>query len=237
MKTNWMAGLLLAAFFTAGAAQAQTPEALVRKNLSERLPQMGRIDEVTRSPMPGLYEVRVGTDLYYTDPEGNFVIEGNIVDTKTRRDLTEERQQKLLAIDFEALPLKDAFKVVRGDGKRRFAVFEDPNCGYCKTMERDLQKVDNVTMYVFLYPILGRDSEDKSRDIWCAKDPQQAWLDWMLKNQRPPSATCDTSAIARNVQMGRRHKVSGTPTVILPNGQRVAGAVPAAQLEKLLAAK
>ena len=133
--------------------------------------------------MPGLFEVRVGTDLFYTDAEGNFLIQGHLIDTKLQRNLTEERIDKLLAIDFDALPLKDAFTIVRGNGKRKMAVFEDPNCGYCKRFERDLQKVDNVTIYMFLYPILGPDSTDKSRNIWCAKDKAKAWLDWMVRDQ------------------------------------------------------
>jgi thiol:disulfide interchange protein DsbC len=102
--------------------------------------------------MPGLYEVRIGTDVFYTDAKGNYVIQGELIDTKARRNLTEDRINKLTAVDFSELPLKDAFTIVRGDGKRKVAVFEDPNCGYCKRFERDLQNVDNITVYLFLYP-------------------------------------------------------------------------------------
>jgi len=233
MKTAALAALLAACMLFAAGAPAQ--EAAIRKNLPERLPQMGKIDEVTKTPMPGLYEVRVGTDLYYTDAEGNFVIHGQLIDAKAARNLTEERQEKLMAIDFAALPVKDAFTMVRGNGKRKVAVFEDPNCGYCKRFERDLQKVDNVTVYMFLYPILGPDSAEKSRNLWCAKDKARAWLDWMVRDQAPAAGTCDASAIVRNVEFGRKHRISGTPTIVFADGTRVPGAIGAQQVEKYLA--
>lgn len=235
MTLNKIAALaaLVAAGWLAGTAQAQ--EAAIRKNLGERLPQLPKIDEVRKTPMPGLFEVRLGTDLFYTDAEGNFLIQGHLVDTRLQRDLTEERLNKLTAIDFSALPVKDAFTIVRGNGKRKIAVFEDPNCGYCKRFERDLQKVDNVTVHMFLYPILGPDSTEKSRNIWCAKDKAKAWQDWMVRDQVPPAATCDSTALARNVEFGKKHKVTGTPTLVFADGTRVPGAIGAQQVEKLLA--
>ncbi|MDP3310297.1 MAG: DsbC family protein, partial [Polaromonas sp.] len=165
-----------------GAAMAQ--EAAIRKHLAERLPSLPPIEEVSKAPMNGLYEIRVsGNEIFYTDAEGNFLIQGNLIDTRQRRNLTEERVDKLNAVAFDALPLKDAFTIVRGNGKRKLAVFEDPNCGYCKRFERDMQKVNDVTVYMFLYPILGADSVDKSRNIWCAKDRGKAWHDLMLRDQ------------------------------------------------------
>ena len=141
---------LVAAIALAACAAAHADEPTIRKNLGERIPQMLKLDEVTKSAMPGLFEVRVnGTEIFYTDAEGNFLIQGSLIDTRLRRNLTEERVDKLTAISFDALPLKDAFTIVRGNGKRKLAVFEDPNCGYCKRFERDLQKVDNVTIYMF----------------------------------------------------------------------------------------
>ena len=226
---------LLAAGLLAGPAQAD--EAAIRKALPERLPQLGKIDEVNKTPMAGLFEVRVGTNLYYTDAEGNFLVLGQLIDTKAQRNLTEERQDKLLAIDFSALPVKDAFMIVRGNGKRKIALFEDPNCGYCKKFERDLQKVDNVTVYLFLYPILGPDSIDKSRNIWCARDKGKAWQDWMVREQPVPAGTCDTEALDRNIEFGRKYKITGTPTLVFADGTRVPGAIGAPQVEKLLAAK
>ncbi len=219
------------------ATGAMADEAAIRKNLAERLPRLPSIDEVTPSPVPGLFEVRVnGAELFYTDAQGNFLIQGNVIDTKAQRDLTEERIAKLTAVAFDALPIKDAFTIVRGNGKRKVAVFEDPNCGYCKRFERDLQNVDNVTIHMFLYPILGQDSTDKSRAIWCAKDKAKTWQDWMVRDAAiPPAANCDASALARNVEFGRKYKITGTPTLIFADGARVPGAIGAAQVEQLLA--
>ncbi|MDB5872936.1 MAG: dsbC [Ramlibacter sp.] len=231
-KNAALAALLVLAFASAGA---RADEAAIRKNLPERLPQLGKVDEVGKTPMPGLFEVRIGAELYYTDADGNFLLQGQLIDTKAKRNLTEERQDKLLAIDFAALPVKDAFTIVRGNGKRKIAVFEDPNCGYCKRFERDLQKVDNVTVYLFLYPILGPDSADKSRNHWCAKDKGRAWQDWMVRDQAAPSAACDTAALGRNLEFGKKYRISGTPTLVLADGTRVPGAVTAQQVEKYLA--
>jgi thiol:disulfide interchange protein DsbC len=224
----------------ANAAQQVPPviESQLRKNLGARLPNIGKIDEVARTPVQGLYEVRIGTDIFYSDAEGNYLLNGHMIDTRAKRNITEERQDKLLAVDFDQLPVKDAFVIVRGNGKRKLAVFEDPNCGYCKRFERDLQKVDNVTVYMFLYPILGPDSTEKSRAHWCAKDKGKAWLDWMLRNDAPQraDASCDANALARNVEFGRKHKITGTPTLIFADGARVPGAIATADIEKLLVA-
>ncbi len=230
-KTTLAAAALSAAF----GVLAQ--EATIRKNLGERIPNLPKIDEITKSPMPGLYEVRInGTDIVYTDAEGNYLIQGNLIDTKQRRNLTEERIEKLTAIDFGSLPVKDAFTIVRGDGKRKLAVFEDPNCGYCKRFEADLQKVNNVTIHMFMLPILGKDSMEKSKNIWCAKDRAKAWNDWMLRDIAPATAAaCDTSALTRNVELSKKYKITGTPTLVFADGSRVPGAISAAQLEKFLA--
>lgn len=226
-----IAALLAAAALAAAAQDVEK----IRKNFAERLPRLPRVDEVTKTPMPGVFEVRIGMDLFYTDAEGNYVIQGEMIDAKTQRNLTEERQEKLLAIPFNQLPLKDAFMLMRGNGKRRVAIFEDPNCPYCKRFEQELQKVNNVTIYWFLYPILGPDSNDKSRNLWCAKDRAGAWLDWMLRNKAAPEASCDVAALARNVEFGRKYKITGTPTMIFEDGRRIPGAVPAAEIEKMLA--
>jgi thiol:disulfide interchange protein DsbC len=227
--------LLAIALVAAFGATAQ--EAVIRKNLGERIPQLQKIDEVSKSPIAGLFEIRVnGTEIYYTDAEGNYLVQGNLIDTKQRRNLTEERVEKLTAVKFDTLPIKDAFTIVRGNGQRKMAVFEDPNCGYCKRFERDLQKVDNVTIYMFLYPILGADSTEKSRAIWCAKDRAKAWQDWMVRDQpvTPAAAMCDSSALTRNVELGRGYKINGTPTLLFIDGSRVPGAIDAKQVEKYL---
>ncbi len=226
--------LLCATLLLAVGVNAQ--EATIRKNLAERIPQLAKIDEVSKSPIAGLYEIRVnGSEIYYTDADANYLVQGNLIDTKQRRNLTEERVDKLNAISFNALPFKDAFAIVRGNGKRKLAVFEDPNCGYCKRFERDLQSVDNVTIHMFLYPILSPDSTEKSKNIWCAKDKVQAWQDWMVRDQSPKAASCDSGAIERNVELGRKHKITGTPTLIFADGSRVPGAISAADVEKHLA--
>ena len=229
MKTALIAATLAATFGV--AAQ----EATIRKNLGERIPQLKKIDEITKSPIPGLYEIRVNdTEIFYTDAEGNYLVQGNLIDTKQRRNLTEERVDKLTAISFDSLPFKDAFTIVRGNGKRRLAVFEDPNCGYCKRFERDLQKVDNVTISMFLYPILSADSSEKSKHIWCAKDKGKAWQDWMVRDKPAAVASCDTAAIERNVELGRKYKITGTPTLVFADGTKVPGAIGAAEVEKHL---
>jgi len=226
--------LLAGAMLVATAAGAQ--EATIRKNLLERIPQLQKIDEVSNSPIAGLYEVRVnGTDIYYTDAEANYLVQGSLIDTKLKRNLTEERVDKLTAIAFDALPLKDAFTIVRGNGKRKLAVFEDPNCGYCKRFEEGMQKVNNVTVYMFLYPVLGPGSVEKSKNIWCAKDKGKAWNDWMLSDVEPANAKCDTQAIDRNMALGKKHKISGTPTLLFSDGTRVPGAIGAEQVEQHLA--
>jgi thiol:disulfide interchange protein DsbC len=227
--------LIAALMATSFAAFSQ--EAAIRENIAKRIPQLKAIDEVTKTGIPGVYELRVnGTEIYYTDSNANYLIQGNLIDTKQRRNLTEERIEKLTAVKFDTLPFKDAFTIVHGNGQRKLAVFEDPNCGYCKRFERDLQKVDNVTIYLFLYPVLGPDSVEKSKAIWCAKDKAQAFQDWMVRDQPVPAAAamCDSSAIARNVELGRRLKINGTPTLVFTNGSRVPGAIDAKQVEKML---
>ena len=229
-------GLALMALALSGACLAQ--EAVIRKNITQRFPDLKAIDEVSKSPMPGLYEIRVnGSEIYYTDAQGDYLVVGNVFDTKQRRNLTEERVDKLTAIKFENLPFKDAFTIVRGTGERKLAVFEDPNCGYCKRFERDLQGVNNVTVYMFLYPILGAESVEKSKAVWCAKDRAQVWQDLMVREKSIPNAVqmCDTNAIARNVELGRSYKITGTPTLIFVDGTRVPGAIDTRQIEKRLA--
>jgi thiol:disulfide interchange protein DsbC len=220
----------------AGTAGAQ--EALIRKNLAERLPDFPKIDEVSKTPIPGLYEVRIGTELVYTDERGDHVIQGNIIDTKTRSDVTQARIDKITAIDFAALPLKDAIVWKQGTGARKLVVFADPNCGYCKKFETEMQQVSNVTVYTFLLPILGGDSADKAKNIWCAKDNSAAWRDWMIKGAAAPRSmgNCDTAALQRNVAMAKKYRVNGTPALVFEDGKRVPGALPPADVEKQLVA-
>lgn len=221
---------------TSLAFGALAQEAVIRKNLAKNLPNIPKIDEIRPSPMPGLYEVRINhSDIYYTDRQGNFLIQGgSLIDIKAGVNLTEQRIEKLTEVSFKDLPFKDSFTIVRGNGKRKMAVFEDPNCSFCKKFERDLLKVDNVTVHVFLYPILSADSAEKSRNIWCAKDRSKTYLDWMIDDITPPPASCDTAAIARNFEFGRRARITGTPAMIFADGSRVPGAIGPERIEKFL---
>ena len=230
--------VLATAVLALSAQFAVADEAAIRKSIAERLPDFPKIDEVSKTPIPGIYELRIGSEVLYTDEQGNHLIEGSLIDTKTRSNLTEARVSKLTAIDFSKLPLKDAIVWKQGNGARKLVVFADPNCGYCKKFERDLQQVKDVTVYTFLYPILGNDSSDKSRNIWCAKDSTKAWRDWMIEGTpiQASAGPCDASVLQRNVALGRKHRITGTPGLVFEDGTHKPGAVPAAQVEQLLAA-
>ncbi len=215
------------------AIAQDTPQ--LRKTLADRIPALAQIDEIRKTPMPGLLEVRVGTDILYTDAEGNFIIHGNLLDTRSKKNLTEERIEKLTAVNFGELDLKNAITIVRGNGKRKLAVFEDPNCGYCKRFEKDLQKVNNVTVHLFLIPILGQDSVDKSRQIWCSMNKAKAWDDWMLRDVVPKGApACNTDALTANLDFAKKYRITGTPTLIFADGSRVPGAINTQQIEQQL---
>ena len=225
-----------AAAASAGGAAAGGPATIVA-NLAERLPGFPKIDEVSATPIAGLYEVRVGSDVLYVDARADHVVQGQIIDTRTRENLTEARLERLSAVDFAELPLADAFLVKQGAGTRKLVVFGDPNCGFCKRLERELADIDDVSVYNFLYPILGPDSRSKSRDVWCAADPGKVWRDWMIDGVVPPvvHGQCDTGAIERTIALGQRLRVQGTPALIFEDGTRKPGALPRAQIEQLLA--
>ncbi len=233
-----LGALAAAALLAGGAVMAQ--EAQIRKGLAERIPNFPKIDEVRPSPIPGLFEVRYGgTEIIYTDAKGEFLLQGALIDAKTMTNLTEERIDKLSAVDFSELPLKDAMVIKQGSGARKLAVFADPNCGYCKRFERDLQSIKDVTIYTFIIPILGPDSNAKTRDIWCTKDAAKTWRAWMLDGTLPPKSMdpkCDMAAIERNLAFARKYRVNGTPAVFFEDGTRKPGALPAAAIEKLLVA-
>ncbi|EWS52864.1 DsbC family protein [Methylibium sp. T29] len=238
-KTAALAAATVAAIATTLAltAVAQVPqEAAIRKALGERLNSSAKIDEVNKAPIAGLFEVRIGNDVFYTDAEGAYLIRGEILDLKTKRNLTEERVAKLTAIDFASLPLKDAVVWKTGSGARKIAVFADPNCGYCKRFEKELSNVKDLTVYTFLLPILGGDSPDKANAIWCAKDASVAWRAWMVDGVQPPKllGAC-ASPVERNVELSRKHRVNGTPAIVFEDGTRVPGMLTAPQLEKQLA--
>lgn len=219
----------------AAEAADAVPEAAIRKGLTERVPTL-KIDEVRATPMTGLYEVRMGHEVLYTDAEGGFIVRGELLDLKAKRNLTEERVNKLNMIEFASLPLKDAVVWKTGSGARKIAVFADPNCGYCKRFEQELNNVKDLTVYTFIIPILGGDSPEKSKAIWCAKDSAAAWRSWMIDNVAPPKAAEKCSApMDRNLELSRKHRVNGTPAIVFEDGTRVPGMINAQQLEKQLA--
>ena len=220
-------------------AQAAPPagklstENIIKRTLESRLGG-AKVEAVEKTPYLGLYEVRLGSEILYTDAKTNYIFSGNIIDGKSMQNLTEMRLRELNAVKWEDLPLNAAIKTVLGKGKRRLAVFAVPNCPYCKRFEKEVAKLDNLTVYTFLYAILSQDSHDKSKAVWCAADRSKAWNDLMLNGAVPAAGDCDTP-IEKNLALGRKYRITGTPTLIFANGERVPGAVTAEQLEKLLA--
>ena len=237
MHTTFFRSVVTLSTLTLALHSALADEASIRKNLADRLADFPGIDEVNKTPIPGVYELRLGTEVLYTDEQGDHIIQGALIDTRTRTNLTEARLNKLNAIDFASLPLKDALVWKQGSGARRMAVFADPNCGYCRRFERDLQKVKDVTVYTFLIPILGGDSPEKSKNIWCAKDSMSVWRDWMINGVMPQRVTtsCETP-IARNLALSRKHRITGTPSIVFEDGTRIPGAISVEQIEKHLLA-
>lgn len=207
----------------------------VQRAFEQRFPGI-QVDGVRATPMTGIFEVQVGMDLLYTDIQVDYVLQGSMVDARARRDLTAERLEALQKVVFDSLPLDRAIKQVKGSGARKIAVFEDPNCRYCKQLHQTLEDVDNVTVYTFLFPILSADSSTRSRDIWCAADPAQAWKDWMLNGKDPVKAECDTPLQA-NLELGRKLNVQGTPALFFADGARINGAPPLDELKNKLDAQ
>src|SRR6516225_1788196 len=219
------------------AAGSFADEAAIRRALAERLPDLPRIDEITRSPVQGLYEVRYnGTEILYSSENGDYVfVNGSLVETHTRQNLTEVRSQGFMVADFDKLPLKDAIVIRQGNGSRRMAMFVDPNCEYCKNFERDLVNVHDVTVYAFLIPILGPDSKTRARDIWCAADPAKAWREWMLRRVEPVRAMkCDVAPLERNVVFASQQHLSVTPSLFFGDGSRKKGILTADAVEARL---
>jgi thiol:disulfide interchange protein DsbC len=218
------------------ASAAQANEADVKKAVESILGKNAKVDSVRKAGVLGLYEVVVGGEIAYVDEKASYLIFGNIIDVKAKKDLTEERKLKLAQIKFSDLPLDLAIKQVKGNGKRVIASFEDPNCGYCKKLAKELVGMTDVTIYTFLYPILSPDSMEKSKGIWCATDKVKAWNDWMVNNSAPAAGKCDTSAVEKTVALGQKLNIRGTPTIFFTDGNRTPGYMPVAQLEKAIAA-
>ncbi len=219
--------LILALFAAVGSAD----EASVRKGAEAFFGPQIKITAVRKLPQAGLYEIQAGEYLAYTDEQVSFMLFGDMWDAKTKQNLTQQRLNALSAIDFKELPLELAIKMVRGKGTRVMATFEDPNCGYCKKLARDLQGVNDITVYTFLVPVLGPDSQKKAETIWCAPDRSKAWQDWMLSGTLPATKSCDLSGLQKNAELGDKYRIRGTPTIFLSNGERIGGAIPPDQLE------
>jgi len=205
----------------------------VRKSFETRFPGI-EIVAVVPTRFPGIYEVQVGMDVLYTDANVDYILQGSLIDAKSRVDLTAERLEELTRVPFASLPLDDAIKQVKGDGSRQIAVFEDPNCGYCKRLHETLKGVDNITVYTFLFPSLSPDSTVKARNIWCAEDRAATWNAWMLEGKVPAELNCETP-LETNLVLGRKLQVQGTPAIVFADGSRVNGALPLDALERKLA--
>ena len=228
-------GVLLAL----AAANVAADEAQIRRVIEEKLGGV-KVEGVQPGPL-GLYEVRFrssgGTRIVYTDANATFIFLGKVYDTANDRDLTEDRLRKLNAIKFDALPLEQAVKIQRGSGKRVMAMFSDPYCPACRQFEQTLQKVDDITIYVFMFPVIHPELSEQSKQVWCSPDRAKAWLDVALRG-KPPTAKADCAdPVAKNLQLGRSLGVNSTPTLVLANGERVTGGLNRADLLDLLDAK
>lgn len=238
-----LAAVILSCLAWTVCAQKATPDNAVANQASQAKTQAVQklfakrfdnppITAVRLTPY-GLYEIQLGMDLVYTDEKVSFVLDGTLIDGLTRRDVTRERQDALARIPFDELPFELSFKQVRGDGSRKLAIFEDPNCGYCKQLRQSMVGMDNVTIYTFPYPILSPDSTTKVRNIWCAKDQGATWDAWMLKGTVPPTVECDAPT-EKMVALGQKLMVRGTPGLFFVDGSRVGGAIPREEIEKRL---
>ena len=218
--------LLFTLMFPAHAGENEIRQSLLSKFSGIK------IEHIVKTPYAGLYEVVIDDDLFYTDAQGEYLFQGSVIETKSRRDLSEERRRVLFAIDFDKLPLDLAVKKVKGNGKRKVAIFTDPNCGYCRKLEKELSRVSDVTVYFFMYPIFPG-SDEIVRNVLCSKNPVKAWDDWMLSEIVPAKAPCSTQT-DKVLALGKKLHVNGTPNLIFANGTQAPGFLPAAELERNL---
>ena len=215
-----------------GSSSVHGDTSMIKDTLQKNYPQIGEVEKVNKTNILGLYEVVTKDQLFYTDEKVQYLINGNIYELKTMRNLTEERARKLFAVDFNGLPFELAIKKVKGNGQRKMAYLTDPNCGYCKKLESELRHIDNVTLYLFLYPIFPGSAE-KVKGVWCSKDQVKAWDDLMLNNVPPLAGTCNTPS-GKVLELAKKLNVSGTPALIFADGVLVPGYQTAAELEKAL---
>ena len=225
------------------SAVARADEASIRSGIAKKFPK-ATVESVTKTPHLGLYELVIDGQLIYADEDFNYLIDGNIIDTRSMTNVTaarqgdlEELKLKKLAFPFEDLPFELAIKKVKGDGSRRIAVFSDPDCPFCRRLERDMEKVTDVTIYLFLYPIeqLHPKAPAVSRAIWCSGDRVKAWDEYMLKGVAPKAAGTCTNPVDKLAEFGKAKRITGTPTIFFVDGKRVPGAIPGDQIENNLA--
>lgn len=238
IKTTVVATLTLGAVLAAGFAFSEnSKEAAIKKALEPRLGENVKIDSVTKTPYGGLYEVRTDGEIIYTDESAKYVFVGRVLDASNGfKNLTAARVDEVNKIKFSDLPLDSAVKMVKGDGKRVIAVFEDPNCGYCKRFRQTLKDTDNITVYTFMYNILSPDSAVKAKNIWCSSDRAKAWDDWMLNGKAAPDAPANCNTPNDKVlALGQKLRITGTPTIFFADGSRIPGAVDAKALESKFA--
>lgn len=216
---------------------SRADENSVRQSFQTKFPKM-TLESVTRTPFAGMYEVVLDGQLFYTDDNGTYLLSGNLLDLRGRepRNLTQESNAKHASAVL-AKSTDSAVKRVRGNGKRVIYTFEDPNCGYCKELQKELGKINDVTIYTFLWAILSQDSVDKAKGIWCSKDRARAWEDVMLKGIAPAAKRDCDAPLEKNGQLAQRFGLRGTPGVYLANGQQIGGYVAADKIEAALAAK
>ena len=214
-------------------ASAQTPqEAAIKKLIEPRLGEGVKVDSVTKTPYAGLFEVRIGSEILYTDEKAQYIFVGNVIDAQNQTNYTKARIDDLSKIKFADLPFDSALKMVKGDGKRVMAIFEDPNCGYCKRFRKTLNGMDNITVYTFMYNILSDDSAVKSKNIWCSSDKNKAWDDWMLNGKVAATAAANCASPNEKISaLGQKLRISGTPTIFFTDGSRLPGAVDVKALE------
>lgn len=213
-------------------ADAKADEARIRAALKKNNPQIEKIDKVVKSDILGLYEVAIQGRLLYTDKDGRYIINGNIFEMKTMRNLTEARARELFKVEYSKLPFELAMKRVKGNGQRQMAYFTDPNCGYCQKLETELKQLDNITLHVFLLANFPGSAE-KIKGVLCSKNPVKAWDDLMLNQVVPATGTCDTP-MDKVAQLSNTLNVNGTPAMIFSNGVLEPGYLSAADIEKAL---
>ena len=227
--------LLLGAAVAIACANTVTVEEKIKKLVEQSLGDGTKVDSVAEAQFHGLYEIRIGSDIMYTDKNVKYMMfGGHVIDLHAHRDMTKERMDEFNKIKFADLPFDSAIKMVKGDGKRVIAVFEDPNCGYCKRLRHTLADMDNVTVYTFMFNILADDSFVKAKNIWCSGDRLKAWDDWMLAGKAPAVApeTCTANPNDQILALGRKFHVNATPTIFFADGSRVPGAIDAGGLEE-----